>query len=72
LQEKKLLRYGTSPHGGIAFGFDRMVMIFAGETSIRATIALPKTTSAMSFMNDFPSEVSEEQLTELLIKIREE
>ena len=71
-QEKKSFKYGTPPHGGIAFGFDRMVMIFDGETSMRNTIAFPKTTSAMSLMDDSHPEVGETQLKRLHIKIREE
>ena len=63
-------KYGAPPHGGIAFGFDRMVMIFAGESSIRDVIAFPKTASAVSLVDDSPSIVNDEQLKELHIKIR--
>ncbi len=63
-------KYGAPPHGGIAFGFDRMAMIFAGESSIREVIAFPKTASAVSLMDDAPSNVSDEQMKELHIKVR--
>jgi aspartyl-tRNA synthetase len=63
-------KYGAPPHGGIAFGFDRMAMLFSGENSIRDVIAFPKTASGMSLMDDAPSVVDDKQLKELHIKIR--
>ncbi|MFD0962369.1 aspartate--tRNA ligase [Paenibacillus chungangensis] len=60
--------YGTPPHGGIAFGFDRLVMLLAGRTNLRETIAFPKTASATDLLCDAPSEVETSQLEQLHIR----
>lgn len=64
------LGYGTPPHGGIALGFDRIVMLLAGEESIREVIPFPKTTSALCLLTGSPSEVSEKQLDELGLRLK--
>ena len=63
-------KFGAPPHGGIAFGLDRMVMLFTNENSIRDIMAFPKTTSGLSLMDESPSKVSDEQLRDLHIKHR--
>jgi aspartyl-tRNA synthetase len=62
------LEYGTPPHGGIAFGLDRIVAILAGESSIREVMAFPKTAQAADLMSDAPSAVDAKQLRELHIR----
>ena len=66
----KALSYGAPPHGGIALGFDRIMMFLLNTESIRDVIAFPKTQRASCLMTEAPSNVSEDQLEELQLRIR--
>jgi aspartyl-tRNA synthetase len=64
------LKYGCPPHGGLAFGLDRLVMLMSGASSIREVMAFPKTQNANCLLTQAPSEVSQGQLRDLHLRVR--
>ena len=69
IHRRDVQQYGAPPHGGIGIGFDRIIMLMAGRSSLRDTVAFPKTTSAASLVDDCPAPVPEEDLKELHLRL---
>ncbi len=66
------LEYGTPPHGGIALGFDRLIMLLAGKSNLRDTILFPKTASATDPLTEAPGMVSKDQLDDLSLELQKQ